>query len=366
MNYYEKYIKYKNKYLILKNNLGGAAEIKQIQAYRNSLGTCWFHIMLSIFTFGGLTKDKFIEFMNESKNREDFSLYEIIFDRLINNLEISNKLYEFMKKNKNFEKFDKEILDNKISLESHYIANIRDLLFALLERYKNNKMNFNLEYDRVCEESLNENYNILFGRYRSHFGGNIQDRKNMLNLLSIIIYNRTSNIIFITPGLINKNFIEQYENPNMYGIGLVIDGHIFSVFVINDLYCYSNNEVLNPLSIKIVTTKELTTTNNFNMLLEKLNELNNEFPLKKYMLHLLNDEIILCINDREIFGGAWSSTPSFLLKDREVAAEKRRLEEENARMKEKEIRNQRVFDEYCKNLNDSNEITLIELYNFEG
>ena len=97
-------------------------------------------------------------------------------------------------------KFDKEILDNKISLESHYIGNVRDLLFALLERYKNkNKKNFNLEYDQVCEESLNENYNILF-RYRSHIGGNIQDRKNMLNLLSIIIYNRTSNIIFVTPG----------------------------------------------------------------------------------------------------------------------------------------------------------------------
>ena len=102
MNYYEKYIKYKNKYLNLKNNLGGAAEIEPIQAYRNSLGTCWFHIMLSIFTFWGLTKDEFTKFMDESDLREDYSLYEIIFIRIINNLEISNKLYEFMK-NKNFE-----------------------------------------------------------------------------------------------------------------------------------------------------------------------------------------------------------------------------------------------------------------------
>lgn len=368
MNYYEKYIKYKNKYLNLKNNLGGAAEIEPIQAYRNSLGTCWFHIMLSIFTFGGLTKDEFTKFMDESDLREDYSLYEIIFIRIINNLEISNKLYEFMKKNKNFEKFDKEILDNKISLESYYIGNVRDLLFALLKRYENkkDKKNFNLEYDQVCEESLNENYNILFGRYRSHIGGNIQDRKNMLNLLSIIIYNRTSNIIFVTPGLINGSFIKQYENPNMYGIGLVIDGHIFSVFINNDVYCYSNNEVLKRLNIKIVTTNELTITNNFHMLLEKLNELNGEFPLKKYMLHLLNDEIILCINDRDFLGGAWNSTPPFLIRDREEAAEKRRLEKKNAIIKENEIKNQRIFDEYCKNLNDSNKITLIELYNFEG
>ena len=59
----------------------------------------------------------------------------------------------------------------------------------------------------------------------------------------------------------------------MYGIGLVIDGHIFSVFINNDVYCYSN-EVLKRLNIKIVTTNELTITNNFHMLLEKLNELN--------------------------------------------------------------------------------------------
>ena len=61
------------------------------------------------------------------------------------------------------------------------------------------------------------------------------------------------------------------------------------------------------------------------------------------MLHLLNDEIILCINDIDFLGGAWKSTPSFLIRDREEAAEKRRLEEENARIKEKEIRNKKYL-----------------------
>ena len=51
--YYDKYIKYKKKYLQLKNQIGGKEFCDR--AYRNILGTCWAVAIQTIFTFGKAT-----------------------------------------------------------------------------------------------------------------------------------------------------------------------------------------------------------------------------------------------------------------------------------------------------------------------
>ena len=53
--YYNKYLKYKKKYLQLKNQIGGKEFCDR--AYRNILGTCWAVAIQTMFTFGQATSD---------------------------------------------------------------------------------------------------------------------------------------------------------------------------------------------------------------------------------------------------------------------------------------------------------------------
>lgn len=366
MTYFEKYIKYKNKYINFKNKLGGAAaELTSADAIDNSIGTCWFHVILSLFTFGDKTKDDFHEFITikqtDSDDPTSISLDEKILNRILHN-SYGNNLYNFMKDNEVYKiKYEKSILQVKLALQNIYINNVINLLLALIKRYDNKSTVKNIEIDNKCEISLNTMYNQLFFRPSSKIGGSYYDRLNMSNLLSIIIYNKQTNIIIKTLQLINEEFITNFNNIDNYGIGLVIEEHIFSIFYRDKKYWYANNNILKPLVIKVVTTTKLEEFNDLNKLLVIINDLNQRNP---YTLHLLKNEIILCIHNNSLSGGAaWTgSTPVFVQKalqetNAKLAAEEAKLAAEKALG---------TYNIYCSNINKSNIIEAIELYNFKS
>ena len=53
--YYNKYLKYKKKYLQLKNQLGGDPFCEKV--YNNRSGTCWAVAIQTLLTFGQATSD---------------------------------------------------------------------------------------------------------------------------------------------------------------------------------------------------------------------------------------------------------------------------------------------------------------------
>ena len=59
--YYDKYLKYKNKYIQLKNQVGGKEFCDK--AYKNVFGTCWAVDIQTIFTFGQATSKALQEVM---------------------------------------------------------------------------------------------------------------------------------------------------------------------------------------------------------------------------------------------------------------------------------------------------------------
>jgi len=81
MNYYEKYIKYKKKYIELKQNYkkGGTLRLERDSPYNNYIGTCWYQIILSMFSFSDKTKNQFMEFIPE----KDDEIYESIFNKTL-------------------------------------------------------------------------------------------------------------------------------------------------------------------------------------------------------------------------------------------------------------------------------------------
>lgn len=66
--YYNKYLKYKKKYLQLKNQLGGELPCKD--AYRNFFGTCWMVAIQTIFSLGQVSGNDLYAIMSKLKQSE--------------------------------------------------------------------------------------------------------------------------------------------------------------------------------------------------------------------------------------------------------------------------------------------------------
>ena len=57
MAYQKKYLKYKNKYMNLKEIQKGGIECNNKLVYKNILGTCWMIAIQMIFSFGDVTSN---------------------------------------------------------------------------------------------------------------------------------------------------------------------------------------------------------------------------------------------------------------------------------------------------------------------
>ena len=239
MDYYNKYLKYKNKYLELKhnNNQYGGSVIPCDLGFKNIKGSCWAIAIQMILCFGHFTSGQ-INCVMESFNNE--SVDEIIknADRFINqqitkvkaNTELTNV----------FEPYD--IFNEK------KIGFLKIILHKFIERYYNKVMNkqFTPKPEKIdpdtnqlrCEfqiainfkrlfktESVNTNYEKL----PKSFGGKIDSKYLFCNLLSIFFLDY------------KVSFTNYYENFNSIkfnpetdlGIGISIPKHSCCLFICN-------------------------------------------------------------------------------------------------------------------------------------
>jgi len=238
--YYNKYLKYKKKYLQLKNQLGGIPFCEK--AYRNLLGTCWMVAILTMFTFGQATSDhlkRVIEGIRE-KNFDGFVRYRI--GELQGNPQLMN--------------FYPGILDDGNLIFFENIMN------NFIRRYdskisSHDKKPENLEYDlanpKRCELVIAQNFKNLFNHpifsyslELSNYGGILIERYLFANLLSVF---------FLGEKVSFKNYYHDFQsinfNPvNDLGILMHVKDHVCCLYICDGSEKYyddNNKQVYNCL-----------------------------------------------------------------------------------------------------------------------
>jgi hypothetical protein len=97
MTYYEKYIKYKKKYLNFKyQQNGGSVACVNDRVFKNVLGTCWMIASQTILCFGDLTKDAFQKKILEIIKLPNNKLKENINNLLIKKAQSNTILVEIL------------------------------------------------------------------------------------------------------------------------------------------------------------------------------------------------------------------------------------------------------------------------------
>ena len=242
MDYYNKYIKYKTKYLELKydNQYGGGGDDDDVpcdKVFSNGNGTCWAVAIQEILGFGHFTskqlKKKAMLFNNASvdiikKNVLDFINEQILKD----DIELRNV----------FEHFDIFSDDNII-----YVKNI---LYKFIERYYKKVINtqFTPESSYLlpsnqerCEYKIAINFKQLFDISNKTpptlFGGSIYDEYLFCNLLSIFFLDYK---VSFTNYYDNFNKII-FERATDLGILINIPEHTCCLFICDNKQKFYND-----------------------------------------------------------------------------------------------------------------------------
>jgi TPR repeat protein len=242
MDYYNKYIKYKTKYLELKydNQYGGGDDdVPCDKVFSNGNGTCWAVAIQEVLGFGHFTskqlKKKAMLFNNASvdiikKNVLDFINKQIL--KIKDDIELRNV----------FEHFDIFSEDNII-----YVKNI---LYKFIERYYKKVINtqFTPELSYLspsnqerCEYKIAINFKKLFDisdkTPHASFGGFIYDEYLFCNLLSIFFLDYK---VSFTNYYDNFNTIN-FERATDLGILINIPEHTCCLFICDNKQKFYND-----------------------------------------------------------------------------------------------------------------------------
>jgi TPR repeat protein len=190
MNNYNKYLKYKKKYLELKydNSQYGGSIVPCNKGYANAIGTCWAVAIQMIICFGHFTSGQLkcvMDLFNNSlveqiiKNAEQFIDQQIL--KIKDDTELTNVFVHY------------DIFNE------YQIEFVKKILHKFIERYYNKVMNMQFtkkpedinpkENQERCEKIIAINYKNLFDMShitrKESFGGRIYDGYLFCNLLSI-------------------------------------------------------------------------------------------------------------------------------------------------------------------------------------
>ena len=343
INYIQKYLKYKKKYLSLKNKKidkfpgGAAAAAATASGFNdqestegiynfiliNSRGTCWFHAILSLFINSPNTKESFdmstSEFL-EGKNIIIENLFQIIQRRFEGKIRRSFQLGE----------------ENKFKyLIYSQIPQIADIILGVIQRYLNIKFNSSsiaIRNDLSCENLIEDSFREIFPSKSR--GGSMTDSYKISNIISIGILNKFTNFLVRKPSLLNReDFLNFFpDNDNKVGYTIDIPGHVLCIYQnISNVFIYINNEIMQHLHCFIILNERVSVKfrhiNNFKELLKTLAVANSKNWRTK--LVLIEHNITLEINvNVDNFGGAgaWSKGSSIKF----TGAAKKEIDEEKS------------------------------------
>ena len=230
--YYDKYLKYKNKYLQLKNQIGGLSFCEK--AYKNVWGTCWAVTILTILTFGQVTSNH-LKSVIEGIEKKDFNGF---VRHRIGELQSNRQLMDF---------YPDDILNGTNGTFLEIIMN------KFIDRY-NSKVSTeepekpeNREYDfsntQRCELVIGDNFNKLFVHpmlKHEKYGGNLLYQYLFANLLSVFFLNEK---VSFTNYYDNFQLIK-FDPENDLGILMHLDDHVCCLYICEETpkYYDDNNK----------------------------------------------------------------------------------------------------------------------------
>jgi hypothetical protein len=275
MLYQEKYIKYKNKYINLKNLQKGGLDCDNERVFNNIHGTCWMISIQMIFSFGDVTSNS-IECIMKSLKMSDKEKY-------------INTQIQIVENDCNL----KKVLPNNI-FNIDKINYLKIIIDKFIDRYNSKVFNINkkeiilddTKNPKRCELLILNNFKELFNEYildKDTSGGDMDEQYLFTNILSIFFLNYKVSFINYYPN--NFNNIE-YDDQNDIGILISTIDHVCCFFICNNIekYCNDNDN-------KIYTC-------NWKKLLKKTSDINNLYIKENDCIIILNKEQYKCYENK--------------------------------------------------------------------
>ena len=229
MDYKDKYIKYKSKYLELKQK--GGMDCVNERVFKNLLGTCWMVAIQMMMCFGDATKDQ-IETELATLKQEDKDRY----------IELLIGVY----KRKLISLLPHELNLASIHNIDLYLTSILD---AFIKRYlsKFNKFLSNKPASiddktnsQRCEKIMSNAYKLLFRSYSvQNPGGDSLDNYFFANILSTFFLNQEIYYSMHTRKIFNQI---RFDNNQDIGILILIRHHACCIFVCGGVLKFYNDE----------------------------------------------------------------------------------------------------------------------------
>ena len=271
MIFYKKYLKYKNKYLKIKKQLGGMECIDN-RVFANYLDTCWAIAVQTMITFGNVTSNNLEEIMNSFKIDDNFS-HNIESKRSF----IQRQIIKVQNDCELKQAFPPYIFnDDKI-------INLKNILESFIDRYyskifniKNKPVKFQSIETNVkrCEFVIVKNFNKLFNLNNKSNKGDLVEEYLIANILSTFFLGyKVSFTNYYKDDFSNI----KYNDETDIGIIITIYGHSCCFFI-----CNGNEKYYNDNDKKIYNCDWK----------KKLKELNN------YSLYLKNDYCPILLNEK--------------------------------------------------------------------
>ena len=264
MNYYNKYLKYKKKYLELKydNSQYGGSIVPCNKGYNNMIDTCWAVAIQMIICFGHFTSGQVncvMELLNNESMSEIIKNTEQFIEQQISKIKVNTELTNV------FAPYD-IFSENKIGF-------VKKILHKFIERYYNKVINRQFtekpknidpeENQERCEKIIAINYKNLFDTGHiidnKSFIGYIYDKYLFCNLLSIFFLDYK---VSFRNYYDNFNKIE-FNHESDLGILISILEHSCCLFICNGkekFYNDNDRQIYDCEWIKLL--KKSTLTNN--------------------------------------------------------------------------------------------------------
>ncbi len=233
LNYKDKYVKYKSKYLENKNIIQkGGIDCNNDRAFKNILGTCWMIVIQMMICFGDVSKNDIENILKINKSSIDYYLKELIKCK-------KNEIEQFFGKSFLDGEYEEnllfEILKTFYKRYSSKVMNIKEILIKPVDK----------ENPLRCELIINKDFKKLFTFYQKitnnsidNFGGDLIEQFYFANILGIFFLN---NKIYFK-NYTRKNYNKINFNP-IRDIGLIIKihQHVCCCFICNNQYKFYND-----------------------------------------------------------------------------------------------------------------------------
>jgi TPR repeat protein len=252
MDYYNKYLKYKTKYLELKYyNQYGSGVVPCDKGYKNLLGTCWAVATQMIFSFGHVTSNQLnekMELFNTGTSEERLTQRDAFIEKQINEVYKNLKLYDFLPE----DIFHEPKRDHLKTMLTKFVDRYNSKVFDshLTQKPMDiSTLDENITNRDRCERVIGENYNKLFDYklVKEELNSSILDLGSMTILDNYLFFNLLS-IFFLDYKVSFTNYYNNFntinfDRDNDLGMLIIIKGHVCCLYICDNKEQFYNDNL---------------------------------------------------------------------------------------------------------------------------